>query len=257
MRMRFKTLVVALAIALNILPPAVAIDLIVNGSFESNGGVGQITAGVSYLTGWSSGTNTTPSTDTFNFVMDGNADSTGFPTQFSASVGLNAMIWGPGIGVNNGFATSPDGGYFMGGDGGYATGTFYQQVNGLTVGSQYDLSFWWGGAQLTDSVGDYWTGWDITFGSESDSVGGPGNAIASRGFGPWVFYTKTFTASSSSQTLSFLATGPSGLPPITLLDGVKLSPVSVPEPSTLAMGGFATLLVGLMARRRRCRLARA
>lgn len=257
MRMRFKTLVAALAIALNILPPAVAIDLIVNGSFESNGGVGQITTGVSYLTGWSSGTTTTPGTDTFNFVMDGNADSTGFPTQFSASVGQNAKIWGPGNGVNNGFTTSPDGGYFMGGDGGYATGTFYQQVNGLTVGNQYDLSFWWGGAQLTDVSGDYWTGWDITFGSDTASVGGPGNSILSRGFGPWAYYTNTFTATSSSQTLTFLATGPSGLPPITLLDGVSLQPVSVPEPSTMAMGGFATLLVGLMARRRRCRQARA
>jgi len=257
MRMRFKTLVAALAIALNILPPAVAIDLIVNGSFENNTGVGQLDVNTT-ATGWTNSSLSGTPPYAFNFIMDANADSTGFPTYFSTTISLpNAKIWGPANGVANGFTVSPDGGYFLGGDGGYATGAFQQTVNGLTPGQQYELSFYWGGAQLTDEAAGYWTGWNITFGSENASVGGPSNQISGKGFGSWAYYTNIFTATSSTQTLSFLATGSFGLPPITLLDGVKLSPVSVPEPSTMAMGGFATLLVGLMARRRRCRQARA
>jgi hypothetical protein len=252
---QLKTLMAVMAISLNVIPPVVAVDLITNGSFEINGGVGQIGGGISSALGWTSGTPTTSFPPVaFNFIMDGNADSTGFPSIFSPP---NVKIWGPANGINNGFTTSPNGGFFLGADGDYGNAPISQVVSGLTPGQQYELSFYWASAQLTDAVGNYFTGWDVTFDGQQYSVGGLSNQIPSQGFGPWAYVSNIFTASSTSATLQFLATGgPSGLPPMSLLDEVKLSPVSVPEPSTMAMGGFATLFIGLMARRKKIRKAR-
>ena len=58
----------------------------------------------------------------------------------------------------------------------------------------------------------------------------------------------TFTATGSSELLSFLSVGtPTGLPPIATLDGVSLT--LVPEPAALGLLGVG--LVGLVAVRRR------
>lgn len=253
MRMRFKTLVAALAIALNILPPAVAIDLIVNGSFENNTGLGQIGYNTT-VSGWAnSGTPAFGAPKAFNFLVDSNVDSTGVPYYFGPP---NFKLWGPGSGVNNGFTGSSDGGNFIASAAGYGQAAFVQTINGLTPGSSYKLDYEWASAQESGYYGpttDYWT---VSLGSESyDS---PAFNLLSQGFSGWMNRSETFTATSTSETLTFLAKGsPDSLPPFLLLDGVRLSPVSVPEPSTMAMGGFATLLVGLMARRRRCRQARA
>jgi hypothetical protein len=55
--------------------------------------------------------------------------------------------------------------------------------------------------------------------------------------------TETFTATSSSEVLSFLAVGNVPVPPFLLLDGVTMndSTPPVPEPGTLPL-----LLSGLM-----------
>ena len=71
------------------------------------------------------------------------------------------------------------------------------------------------------------------------------------GFSPWEAQTLPFTASSTSEVLSFLAVGtPSGAPPMVFLDGVDMEP-SVPEPSAglLLVGVGAVIAVGRVARR--------
>ena len=253
--------------------PSHAANLVQNGSFESNGGTGQI-ANITTLSNWTVGSTTDGATYPFTFVLDGNADSTGFQSPFGT-----IRIWGPntpsgtssGPGSNpdphsygamaNGFTTSPDGGYFFGADAAYANAPISQTIGGLTPGNTYQLSFSYAGAQFVDALGPNYEGWQVTFGGDSASTSTLNNA--SMGFTGWQSFSQTFTATSASQTLSFLATGgPSGLPPFALLDGVSLTdtttpppppPSDTPEPGSmgLAIGGFLGVLG--MARRLRTR----
>jgi hypothetical protein len=76
------------------------------------------------------------------------------------------------------------------------------------------------------------------------------------GFTPWMFETFSFTATSTSATLSLLAYGtPIGQPPFALIDGISIDtpvPMPVPEPTTWAMMliGFG-VIGGVMRTRRR------
>ena len=77
-----------------------------------------------------------------------------------------------------------------------------------------------------------------------------------RGFTPWMFESFSFTATSTSATLSLLAYGtPVGQPPFSLIDGITIdttTPMPVPEPTTWAMMliGFG-VIGGVMRTRRR------
>ena len=164
-------------------------------------------------------------------------------------------LWGPGTcGGNyaNGFtATSPSGGNFIAVDGAYQPGALSQTINGLTVGSNYVLSFYWGagqqqGAGYTAPTQD---SWGVTFGGQTYNT--PTINNAGQGFTPWMQQTFSFTATAASQTLSFLAAGaPSGTPPFALLDGVSLV---LPEPASWGMllGALGAVAVLRHATRRR------
>jgi hypothetical protein len=221
-----KTAVIALAIGLALAVSARA-DLITNGGFESNGGNGQLGFNTS-ATGWS--VPAPPGSYTFLYAP-GTADTTGANGQYG-----NVALWGPGNGVANGLpATSPAGGYFIAQDGDFQQGAISQTVNGLTSGQDYTLGFWWAGAQQQGFTGSATDQWQVSLGSQTQLT--PVVNVPSQGFSGWMFQTFTFTATGSSELLSFLATSsPNGVPPFVLLDGVSLNPtISTPEPASITM----------------------
>jgi len=213
---------------------AQATDLVVNGGFETttNGG-GQLGFNTN-ATGWT--------TNGYNFLFtSGTADDPGV----TGSDG-NLKLWGPGGGVgysaysNNGLpASSPAGGNYVAADGAYEVGAITQTINDLTIGDEYAVSFYWAGAQQSGFSGNTTEGWDVSLGSTTQDTTIVHDV--SLGFTGWQYQTFDFTASSSTEVLSFLAVGtPSGEPPFALLDGVSMTQVT-PEPATLPL-----LLTGMM-----------
>ena len=128
-----------------------------------------------------------------------------------------------------------------------------QTISGLTVGNTYELSFW----SMSNHDGHgFLQDWQVTFGGES-GTGQQTTPNADDFSGTWAQSTLSFTASSTSQALTFVAQYlPGSVPEMLNLDGVVLtqkSVSSVPEPASWAM-----LLAGvggalLVARRRRAR----
>ena len=192
-------------------------------------------------------------------------------------------LWGPdsftdpelsGYALTNGLTNSivtptGGGGNFIAADGAFQNRPLEQIVSGLTIGQTYHLSFEWAAAQQRGFSGATTEGWTVCFGTctyipppgdEGSTVytNLPGDQIfstgtvnnVSHGFVPWQFENFTFTATSTTETLSLLAFGtPNGQPPFALLDNVQLS---VPEPTTWAMMliGFG-VIGGVMRTRRR------
>jgi PEP-CTERM motif len=240
--MRRRLLIVApfLLSALCAAAPALAgVELVTNGGFESNGGNGQIGFNTG-ATDWS-----LPSGNTgYDFLFaPGTADTTGADGQYG-----NLTLYGPGNGVANGLpATSPAGGYFLGADADFQQAALSQTISGLVVGESYTVGFWWAGAQQTGFTGPTQEKWEVSLGSQTQST--TLAVIPQAGFTGWMYQTFTFTATGTSEALSFLANGSPGEPPFALLDGVTMT--AVPEPSTWAMMliGFGGL--GFAAYRRR------
>ena len=204
------------------------------------------------------------STAGYNFVYaSGTADagtSTGAnsgepneaPGQYNASNGYgDTYLFGANNGGSLTLSTYPGGGNFIAADGAYNPGAITQTINGLKIGQVYVLSFYWAGAQqqgtnFTKATTENWT---VTLGNQSNTT--QTVSIPNKGFSGWMQQTFDYTATSTSETLSFLAAGtPTGQPPFSLLGGVTLS--TVPEPSTwmLFVGiGVGLTLVGVRRRR--------
>jgi len=234
------------------IPSAKAVtNLVQNGSFEnstpnntstyptSTGGIGQLVEVVT-LPDWTRTIVSDAGSGGFAFVINQDADNLtsgstypnqggGFPSKFSPG-NTNIFLWGPdyngsGGPVSNGFTGSPDGGNFMGMDGDYGASRISQLITGLTPGRDYILSFEYAGAQETGQTGATTQKWIVGLDGTTFDVGPWTNP--SQGFTAWQTYTKTFTASSSSSSLSFEAfgralSGGGSLPPFLLLDGVKI-----------------------------------
>ncbi len=210
-----------------------------NGGFEINTGAGQIDYNTT-ITGWN--------TNGYNFLYaPGTADTS------DAAVGVYGInpLWGPNNGSANGLTdASPSGGYFVAADGDFNTGPISQVITGLTVGKTYAVGFDYGYAQQFGFDGDTVQHWTVSFG-DAPSQSTADYALASHDFSGWFHTSFNFVASSATQTLSFLAYGNVPVPPFALLDGVTVSPDTVPEPANWVMliAGFG--LVGVAARSRR------
>jgi len=209
----------------------------VNGSFEQTFGSpsgGQLGYNI-FVSSW------TPSG--VDYLFTPGSLTTGVP----AAAGT-VTLSGPGTGVPNGLSTSPDGGNLIGAESG---GSLSQTINGLSIGSQYTVSFEYAGAQKSGNFGPTSQQWDVSFGGQTQDSSLLANA--SQGFTGWNLTSLTFTADASSEVLSFYATAfPDTLGSVTLLDGISVINVTaVPEPSMLALAGMGA--AGLLVRRFRNR----
>jgi len=238
---------------------AQATNLVLNGSFEINGGSGQVGFNTT-LTDWS----TAALGSSYAFVYaPGSADGSLAPPPVS-QYGSNAL-WGPNNGSANGLPyTSPDGGYFVALDGDFQVAALSQTITGLTAGDTYAVSFYWAASQQYGFNGPTVQAMNVCLGSGAptyndtgdqplsggtnapSNINCPGSGastanidLASHAFSGWQYDTVDLTANSSSEVLSFLAYGNLQVPPFALLDGVSMTPT--PEPATLSL-----LFTGLM-----------
>ncbi len=193
----------------------------------------------------------------YNFVFSGataaagtqtNGANTGIanqaPGQYNNSAGYGTTyLYGSGNGTTNSgngglkdFTPNPTTqftGNFIAADGAFETAAISQTVNGLVAGKVYQLTFWWGGAQEqgTGFIQPTTEKWTVSLGSQSFTTNTV--SVANKDFSGWMKQTFNYTATSTSEVLSFLAGGtPDGQPPFVLLGGVSM--IQVPEPSTWA-----------------------
>jgi len=230
-----RVLAFASAIALASAGAASAAVVVQNGSFSTTSSTdGQTTGQIGSFsneniaeTGW------TVASDSYFFVFN--------PSTVNSPGSLGGPLAGDGdVALYSPTGASPDGGNFIGADPDYHNGAISQTITGLTAGDTYMVTFDYAGAQQVGYSGKTTEGWAVSLGSQTDYTGGNPNGNlndASHGFTGWQTADLSFTATSGSEVLSFLATGTGGasLPPFALLDGVSISQVPVPEPATWAM----------------------
>lgn len=217
-----------------------ATNLVSNGNFEktTNGSNKQLSSSVTKdadrttLSDW---TSSNGNDGGYNFVLN-----SGIANTDASAIWLKSQ--------NNGWATSANGGNVFVSDSQYWPGTLSQTITGLTAGKQYTLNFDYALAQQVGFDGananNYW---QVGFGNSTQNS--TALSIANGGFSGWTSSTMTFTATSASQVLSFLAQGSPGAPPFLLLDSVSMT-AAVPEPSTWGMLLAGAALLGFAVRRR-------
>jgi hypothetical protein len=202
------------------------INLVTNGSFSTITTPGSAEFNNTYnphaVTGWTS--------TGYNFVFTS-------PSATTAGAGNHLSLWHP-----SNFTASPDGGNFIALDGAYDVGAVSQTIHNLVAGEATTVSFYFAGAQQNGFDGTTTEQLTVSLGNQSFST--QVLTDSSHGFTGWYSESFTFTPTSSTETLSFLATGtPSGEPPMSLLDGVSVTQSAVPEPSSLLL--LATGLTGM------------
>lgn len=163
----------------------------------------------------------------------------------TATTGPGIPVWGP-------FPAPPppySSGNFIESDGSSGLAQpVAQTISGLTIGQSYTVSFYQAAGQQYLDSGATTEQWQVSLGSDTQF-----SAVMntpSEGVFPWEPQTLTYTASSTSEVLSFLAIGGGGVPPIVFLDGIDME-TNVPEPSAglLLMGVGAVIALGRIGRR--------
>jgi len=227
-----------------------------NGGFANNnlsaGTSGFIGGGQVVINGWTfnngysflipDGTDATTNINEANSGLD-----PVYGTPIQNPDGAPISLWGDAP-VN-----SADGsGWFIAADGAYGPEAFISQtVSGLTVGSQYTVSFYQAHAQQRGCSGTTTSGWDVSFGW--DTFSSPTMIHASMDpVSGWQKVTTSFTASGSSEVLKFLATGsPAGLPPFALLSGISVTDTpTTPVPTPALLPGLVGMGVAAWRKRK-------
>jgi len=228
-----KTMLVGLS-ALALATSAQATNLVQNGDFTMlSNGLGQMDGSETTATDWS--------TTGYNFV---------FAQADQAVTGIygDLSLWDKANGGSNSWnGLAAAGGNFAAMDGDFSTAALTQTVSGLVIGRTYTLTYDYAFGQQTGFSG--LTNQYLTTSVGSDSIVTSTFAVPSHGFTGWHLGRLTFTADSTSEVLSFLATGDLPVPPFALVSNVSIP--SVPEPATWAMMILGMFGIGAVARRRR------
>ncbi len=227
----------ALALASTLIAAAHATPInVINGSFEQTLTNTPSQFGSNYasqqVTGWTS--------QGYNFVyLPGTADTTGAAGQYGQT-----YLWGTGNGGLNTITASPSGGNFLAMDGAYEQGPLSQTLTGLQVGGTTTVTFSFAGAQQYGYTGITTEQFAVSLGNQTDYT--DVLTDASHGFTGWEQENLTFTPTSATETLSFLAIGtPGGEPPFSLLDGVSVDSAQSPVPEPASISLMLTGLAGL------------
>lgn len=250
-----KAIVLGVAALVSALSPAgvttaMGANLVKNGDFEltTNGNNLQLKGGFTQLQDWDvdGGLSFVVGQGWTSAPVSGHPNDTGAWGEYG-----QFNVWSPAKNAANGFTDSPLGGNYIVADGAVSYhGAISQMINGLVVGKEYEVTFAWATGQQWGFDGETWEkGWDVSFGGEPLKT--VRKVDVDHGFSGWFQETMSFTATSASQLLSFLAQGqPNGEPPLVMLDGVSVSQ-AVPEPSTMLMMGLGFAgLAGFGLRRR-------
>lgn len=153
--------------------------------------------------------------------------------------------------VPGGQGTSGFIGYMVGGDPG---ATLFTSVTGLTIGDQYELSFYANARAYDNGTTPAPAGDDATL--VSASLGGTSvftnqavSNVEQQGVfdDPFQLFTATIIATGTTETLTFQNTGSNSNDTVEIAD-VSLS--AIPEPATLGLLGSALFGLGMLRRRR-------
>ncbi|THD65349.1 MAG: PEP-CTERM sorting domain-containing protein [Phenylobacterium sp.] len=194
-------------------------------------------------TGW---TSTNVAQNAYNFVMaDGNVGSNG---QYG-----NVALWTQANAGNGWNGLAALSGNFVALDDDFQIGALTQTITGLTVGQTYTFTYEYAFAQQLGFTGPTTQSLEADVGP--DFAQNSGNVtLGSQGFIGWQAGGGAFTATQTSETLSFLATGSPQVPPFALVSNVSITG-GVPEPAAWAMMLFGFGGLGALARLRARRFA--